>query len=399
MKLPATMDTPDIRKLFQLLGKGQVRFVGGCVRNALLGIPVGDIDLATTHPPQDVVRRLKEGGVKVVPTGIDHGTVMAVLNGVGYEITTLRRDVETDGRRAVVAYTTDWAEDASRRDFTINALYADSDGEIYDPLGRGQQDLEKRKVIFVGDAETRIQEDYLRILRFFRFHALVGKGAPDRKSLMACIKFAPKIKTLSRERVTQELTKILLGPSPQKILSVMQGHKILPAILDKSYNPDRIASLIKIQKKAEGAGQDIIFCTRLYGALGFRFKNTTKISSQLILNKKQISILEDLETVKINTKRINNAELQKILYLYDRSSAAAALIIAATKDKISPRTFEKYWRSYQQMEPPKFPVSGNDIIKRSGANGPEIGVALKKLEKRWIKSSFCLPKEELLKTL
>ena len=166
----------EVQRLFTLLGNKNLRFVGGCVRNALLGLPITDIDLATTLQPEEVMQRLNAAHIQCIPTGIDYGTVTAVLNGVGYQITTLRRDVATDGRRAVVAYTTDWAEDAARRDLTVNALYADWNGIIYDPLGEGLKDIEKRRIRFVGDPEVRIQEDYLRILRFLRFYSFYGIG-------------------------------------------------------------------------------------------------------------------------------------------------------------------------------------------------------------------------------
>lgn len=396
MKLPDPMTSEDVRRLFTLLGKGAVRFVGGCVRNAVLGVPLGDIDLATIHTPDHVVRLLAAGGVKVIPTGIDHGTVTAVLGGVGYEITTLRRDVETDGRRAVVAYTTDWAEDAARRDFTINSLYADLDGRLYDPLGRGLSDLERRKVVFVGDAEIRIREDYLRILRFFRFHSLYGRGQADRQGLIACAKFASKIGTLSRERVTQEFTKILMGTAPHKILAVMQVHKILPEILGKSFYPDRLGSLLKIQRFAEGAGHDSYFCARLFVALGYRFRNSSKIFNLLILNKKKISILSDLSKIKIDTQRINNINIAANLYRFDRSVVATAVMVAAQKEHMTLPRFKKLWGIFVEMEAPVFPVAGKDLMALGMSHGVQIGVQLSRLEKIWIISGFTLTRQELL---
>lgn len=396
MTLPASMTSPDVRKLFKLLGKTHVRFVGGCVRNMLMGVPVGDVDLATTHSPDDVMRILGAGGVKIVPTGIDHGTVTAVLKGVGYEITTLRRDVDTDGRRAVVAYTKDWAEDAARRDFTINALYADLDGKIYDPLGMGLADIKRFKVVFVGDAEMRIQEDYLRILRFFRFQCLYGKGAPDKKALVACAKFAPKILTLSRERVTQELTKIIMANNPQKILSVMQKHKILPDILGKSFYPDRIGSMVKIQKKALGADLDVLYCARLLSVLGFQFKESGKIFNHLILNKKQISILSDACQIKIDTQRFDTFNFAKNLYHFSWGAVAVAVMVAAVKGNLTPTQFQKIWAKFLKTERPVFPVSGKDLLAKGFVQGEAMGAELKRLEQLWIKSRFALTKLDLL---
>lgn len=390
------MQSADIRLLFKLLGKGRVRFVGGCVRNALLGLPVGDIDLATTHLPQQVSSILSKKGIKVVPTGIDHGTVTAVLNGVGYEITTLRRDVETDGRRAVVAYTENWAEDAARRDFTFNALYADLDGTIYDPLGRGVSDLDKRKVVFVGNAAERIQEDYLRILRYFRFHSLYGKGGMNKKALEACCLYAKKISTLSRERVTQEFSKILMGDSPQNVLAVMSEAGILPQILGKDFNPERFGILIKLQKALPEGWGDTIFCARLILAVGGRGQRLKTLSNSLILNKKQIALLADSLKIKINTKRNIIQELQKNLYLHGRFSTAVALMVMAEREGLSVRSFEKIWRIFSAMDIPQFPLSGKDLMALGVPAGVGLGEELARLEIRWIKSGFSASKNDLL---
>lgn len=396
MKLPKSIITEDVQKLFKTLGQDHVRFVGGVVRNALLGVPIGDIDLATTLTPDEVINKLTAAKIKFVPTGIDHGTVTAIVGGIGYEITTLRRDVETDGRRAVVAYTTDWAEDAARRDFTMNALYADLNGKIYDPLGKGITDLEKQKVKFVGDAETRIQEDYLRILRFFRFHSMYGKGAPDAKGLSASARFAPKIKTLSRERITQEFTKILMGDNPQKILSIMKTHKTLPDILGVKFDPNRIGSELKIEKILADVDKDVIFCARLFIALGFSFKENAKFSNQLILNKKQISILNDLVKIKIDTQRLQKEKMAEYLYFYSWNSVAAALIISAIRENISPAQFKKTWQIFINTKRPVFMISGKDLLALGYTQGIEMGKKLKSLEKKWIKSGFTLTREELI---
>ncbi len=396
MKFPKSIVTADVQKLFKALGRDRVRFVGGVVRNVLLGVPIGDIDLATTLLPDQVIQKLTAAKIKFVPTGIDHGTVTAVIGGVGYEITTLRRDVETDGRRAVVAFTEDWAEDAARRDFTINALYADLDGNIYDPLGQGLADIEKRKVRFVGDEETRIQEDYLRILRFFRFHSAYGKGAPDQKGLAASAKFAPQIKTLSRERITQEFTKILMGQSPQKILKVMQDHKILPDILGENFDPDRIGLELKIEKILSDVDKDVFFCVRLFIALGLSFKENGKYSNQLILNKKQLSILNDLVKIKIDTKRLQSQEMMKLLYFYSWNSVVAALILSAIIENISPAVFKKTWEIFKDTKRPVFPISGKDLLALGYSQGIEMGKKLKALEKKWINSEFAYTRTELL---
>ncbi|HEV7234450.1 MAG TPA: CCA tRNA nucleotidyltransferase, partial [Sphingorhabdus sp.] len=205
---------------------GGPRFVGGAVRDSLLGLEVSDVDLATTLLPQEVIDRLDAARIKAIPTGLDHGTVTAVADGRNYEVTTLRRDVATDGRRATVAFSTDWGEDAVRRDFTVNALYADpATGEIYDYFG-GIGDLHAGIIRFIGDADLRIAEDYLRILRFFRFLARYGHGEVDASSLAACASGAHGLTALSRERIAQELTKLLILPNPVAALGLMVQHGI-----------------------------------------------------------------------------------------------------------------------------------------------------------------------------
>ncbi len=222
-----------MKRLLAALGadEGLTRYVGGAVRDDLLDLPVSDIDLATRIPPLEVMERLEKAKIKAVPTGIDHGTVTAVSDGHPFEITTLRRDVSTDGRRATVAFTDDWQEDAARRDFTINALSADPrTGELFDYFG-GLADLEQRHIRFIGDPLQRIAEDHLRILRFFRFHARFGAGPPDAAALEACTARANDLMALSRERIADELLKLLGMPDPSSTVAIMLEHAILRPVL------------------------------------------------------------------------------------------------------------------------------------------------------------------------
>ena len=233
-----------MKRLLKALGadEGLTRYVGGAVRDDLLGLPVSDVDLATRIRPQQVVERLEAVGVKVVPTGIAHGTVTAVSDGLPVEVTSLRRDVTTDGRRATIAYTDDWQEDAARRDFTLNALSADpKSGEIFDYFG-GLDDLEERRVRFIGDPIERIAEDHLRILRFFRFHARFGSGDPDPAALDACAARANDLMALSRERIADELLKLLAMPDPSPTVRVMLDRAILMPVLPE-IEPGSLASL------------------------------------------------------------------------------------------------------------------------------------------------------------
>ena len=245
-----------LRAVVTALTDGDVapRIVGGAVRDTLLGLDVSDIDLATPLLPNDVIRRLEHAGIKAIPTGIDHGTITAVSQGRTFEITTLRRDVSTDGRRATVAFSDDWQEDAARRDFTINALYADpASGEIYDYFG-GLADLEKRQVRFIGDADSRIAEDHLRILRFFRFHARFGQSPPDPDALAACAKAASSLKSLSRERIADEVMKLLALPSPLESAQLMQDLGIFAAFMPE-VNEGALASLKRLLHRETQSGQ------------------------------------------------------------------------------------------------------------------------------------------------
>ena len=215
-------------------GADCARFVGGCVRNAVLGAPIDDVDIATVLTPEAVVRALKAAGLKSVPTGMEHGTVTAISERQPFEITTLRRDVSTDGRRATVAFTDDWAEDAARRDFRLNALYADSDGVILDPTGAGYDDALAGRIVFVGEPEQRIEEDYLRILRFYRFFAWYGRGAPDAAAVAACAALAEGVERLSAERVSKEVLKLLAAPDARPAVRLMRDAGVLGRILPPS---------------------------------------------------------------------------------------------------------------------------------------------------------------------
>ena len=278
---PEWMRAPQTMRVMNALGSGNARFVGGCVRNMLLGLEVGDVDIATVWTPGEATKRLEGAGIKVVPTGIDHGTVTAVVDKIPFEITTLRKDIETDGRRAVVGFTTDWREDALRRDFTMNTLLADMDGHIYDPTGEGIKDLEVGKVRFVGDPATRIQEDYLRILRFFRFHAAYGKGEPDSDALAACRAAAGKISTLSRERITQEFFKILSVDNPVEILSVVFDNNVLPDFSFPEYEPDLMRHVCTFQNRFGLA----FIASRIFILAGLSLKNVEAIEKILLLPK------------------------------------------------------------------------------------------------------------------
>src|SRR5215469_4923726 len=235
------MIAPETRKLMAALSEG--RFVGGAVRNALSGWPAGDIDIAVPMPPEETLRRLEVAAIKAVPTGIEHGTITAIVNGHPFEVTSLRRDVETDGRHAVVTFTDDWEEDAARRDFTMNALYASGDGEIFDYHG-GVEDLIAGRVRFVGDAATRIKEDYLRILRLFRFHAWYGKGDMDLEALRAAADAKAGLAKLSGERIAKEMLRLLECQNPAPALRLMAASGVLSELLPYALELPRLEHLV-----------------------------------------------------------------------------------------------------------------------------------------------------------
>jgi poly(A) polymerase len=252
------MKAAPTRALLKALGNAGIaaRFVGGCVRDALLGRPIADVDLATPARPEEVVAALDKARIKAVPTGIEHGTVTAVLSSGPprhFEITTLRRDVETDGRRARVAFDADWAEDAARRDFTINAIYLDPDGTLHDPVG-GLADLEAHRVRFVGEPARRITEDVLRVLRYYRFEARFGTGTGDAAARAACHDAAPVLAGLSAERVAQEVLRLLAVPDPVPALRMMADDGVLAAILPEATRPDRLARLIALEAPTRHPG-------------------------------------------------------------------------------------------------------------------------------------------------
>ena len=376
IKPQGLMVSDAAKAIFAALGGGNVRFVGGCVRNALLGEDVSDIDMATVWEPQETMARLKRAGIKVVPTGIDHGTVTAVINSKPFEITTLRKDIDTDGRHAVVGYTDDWLEDAKRRDFTFNTLLADERGRIYDPLGRGIADLEKRKVVFVGDPETRIREDYLRILRFFRFHARYGKGRPEARALNACAKFSGGLKSLSKERVTQEVLKILSGPQPG-ILALMIETGILKSLAHPKSQLHFLAS--PLIQNAESC---------LMVLSNFSKSGLGRIEKQLRLSSKQLKLLNESVSYLAKLKKISDHDLNVLLYKAGREIAELVLMSRLLVSGASTAQARKWIEKLKKMERPVLPIRGQDLINQGMKPGPGIKKALDRFERSWIKNNF-----------
>lgn len=351
--------------------EGLTRYVGGAVRDELLGLPVSDVDLATRLHPRQVLERLASAGIKGVPTGIDHGTVTAVSDGQPYEVTTLRRDVETFGRHATVAFTDDWREDAARRDFTINALMGDPEtGQVFDYFG-GLADLEQRHVRFIGDPFERIAEDHLRILRFFRFHARFGRGEPDPAALEACTARANDLMALSRERIADELTKLLAVADPVPAMRIMLDRAILrpvvPEIAPGSWHS--LAALVEAERQAELASDPL---RRLASLLPRDPDTAAAVAARLKLSNKSRKRLACAAGTQIADPRAtayregSQCALDRLL-LAGRSAEAAELA---------------GWRA------PRLPISGGALIARGVAEGPAVSRTLRDIEERWIAAGF-----------
>lgn len=360
-------------KLLDTLGasEGLTRYVGGAVRDGLLGLPVNDVDLATRLRPDEVVERLQAAGLKAVPTGFEHGTVTAVSDGHPYEVTTLRRDVETFGRHATVAFTDDWEEDAARRDFTINALMADPvTGEVFDYFD-GLPDLEQRHVRFIGDPYERIAEDHLRILRFFRFHARFGRDDPDASALEACAARAKDLMALSRERIADELLKLLGVEDPAPTARIMLDRAILapviPEIARFAWEPLR--DLVAAERDAAMDGDPL---RRLAAVLPRDAQIASAVAARLKLSNKA-------------RKRIACAADPEIS---DVRAAAYRLGVECTVDRLLLAGRSADARAIGGWTPPRLPIGGGALIKRGLTEGPVVSRTLRTIEERWIEADF-----------
>ena len=368
------MGTPAVRALFESLGGAGVaaRFVGGCVRNAVLERDIDDIDVAVDKPPETVMRALAASRLKSVPTGLKHGTVTAIVGDTKFELTTLRRDVETDGRRAVVAFTDDWLEDAGRRDFTFNALYADADGTLYDPFD-GRSDLAAGRVRFIGDADTRITEDRLRVLRFFRFYAWYGRPPLDGPGLDACRRHAGALGSLSGERITKELLRLLAAPALAAMaeagaldhwLPEYDGVARLRALIDREDRPDPLRRLASVL----AAGTDAT-------ALGKRLKLSTQQALRLDVMLSRAPALDTAGGAKAWRAGIyhlgNNLYADRLL-----------LDVGVSGDWRSALALARSWT------PPELPVSGGDALALGLSPGPRVGALIAAVERWWIDGDF-----------
>ena len=386
------LDAPETRAVMAALEAVRPvgsRFVGGCVRNTLMRRAVDDVDIATQLEPEAVIAAIEAAGLRALPTGIEHGTITAIANHQPFEITTLRRDVETDGRRAVVAYTTDWSEDAARRDFRLNAIYAGADGTLFDPTGEGVADALAGRVIFIGEADERLREDYLRILRFYRFNAWYGAGI-DPGGQAACKRQAGGLSRIAAERIWKELKRLLSAPSPARAVEAMEAAGVLQAVLPGA-STGGLEALERVEQAAQ-TGPDPL--QRVMALLPRRPGDVRAATEALKLSRAEAGRLaawadpalpslagSDPSAVRRARYRFGKAVLDRAII--EAAQAGDPAIHAGVRDAI------------HGWCPPRFPLTGQDVLD-AGLKGPEIGQALKSAENAWIESDFTLGRAELL---
>jgi poly(A) polymerase len=384
---PTWLHCPSIQKLISVFGEDRIRFVGGAVRDAVLGINSNDIDAATTLPPLETMELLENAGIRTIPTGIAHGTITALIDGKTFEITSLRLDIACDGRHAEVAFGTDWQKDAARRDFTINALYLAANGEIFDYFG-GVDDVWAGRLRFIGDARLRIREDYLRILRFFRFFAIYGKNAPDAEAITACTEFAAHLAEVSGERIQQEMLKLLAVADPFPTLALMQNCGVFVQVFGfncsnyshKFISGSSTVCLALLLLSADISSQDALQSIHTK----WRISNVLHNSLALFIgNIKEIYPQTSIARQKQLLRKLGVKNFTELVQLKNAISAHA---------------------SYQKMQDltidwqiPTFPITGGDLLAIGIPAGKNLGEKLRELEKIWEESNYQMSKEALLK--
>jgi poly(A) polymerase len=384
----AWMKAPETRAVIAALDAARAdgsRFVGGCVRNTLVGRETDDIDIATQLAPDEVIAVAAKAGFAAHPTGIEHGTVTIVANHKPFEVTTLRRDVSTDGRRATVAFTQDWNEDAQRRDFRINALYANAAGEVFDPTGGGLDDARAGRVIFIGDAETRIREDYLRILRFFRFNAWYARGPLDPNGIEACKALASGVEGLSAERVWKELKKLLAAQNPRAAWEGMEAIEVRGRAAPELSRHDRLDALIGLENDLM-LGVDAM--TRVAAALPDAAAAQALSRRLKLSNEERDRLVAALgDDVKL-TSYMSLREMRRAIYRLGNETFRdrVKLAWASAGDKA------QQWRALlthgQMWSPPRMPLSGDEVMAAGVPAGPKVGVVLREVEDWWIDADF-----------
>jgi poly(A) polymerase len=364
---------------------GGSRFVGGCVRNTLMGHEVDDIDIATQLTPDQVTEVAKQAGFAAHPTGIEHGTVTVVVNSKPFEVTTLRRDVSTDGRRATVAFTESWEEDAQRRDFRMNALYADAQGNIHDPTGGGIEDTRTGRVIFIGDAHTRIKEDYLRILRFFRFNAWYARGPVDPNGLHACADLVAGLDTLSVERVWKEVKKLLAAPDPRAAWEGMSAIEARARALPELSNDTLLDALCSLEADLMLKPDPM---TRIAAALTDQQSAKTLANRLKLSNEERDRLVAALgDDVKI-TSFLSMREMRRAIYKLGNEAFRDRVMLAWAKAGDKAQQWRALVAHAQMWTPPKMPLTGDEVMAAGVPAGPKVGVVMREVEDWWIDADF-----------
>ena len=384
-----------VLQLFEVVEKhgGIIRFVGGAVRDALAGLKGFDLDLATDMTPDELVEVCEENEIKTIPIGIKFGTVGVVINDKVLEVTSLRKDIETDGRHAKVEFTTDWQEDASRRDLTINAVYADEKGNVFDYYN-GIDDLEKGIVRFIGNPNLRIQEDYLRILRFFRFYAIFGKGEIDAKALAACKANHAGLMKISIERVRDEFFKILLTPHVIRSIKIILDHDILGYILPPAPHFDYLQNLITLVRQ-ENLEESAL--RRLFILYTPDEKLADSFASRLKFSRKQKDLFISWAKYNYELSDFTNSKcLAKMLYEHNREFCRHKFILTCAIQGEKPEEFHNILQQIENLPILEFPIKGRDLINAGIDDNRKIGHILDMLEHLWIESNFTMSKDDLL---
>lgn len=385
-----------LQKLFALLNRDgeEVRVVGGAVRNALMNEPVSDIDCATTADPGLVMNWARAAGIRVLPTGLDHGTLTLLVDDQPFEVTTLRADVETDGRHAKVVFGRDWTQDAMRRDFTMNALYLDEQGRLYDPTHRGIADAKTRFIRFIGDADQRIAEDYLRVLRYFRFRAQYGQYFKD-EDYRACLAAQHHLGDLSGERVGAEMTKLLTGKRVIATLQAMHEGGMLPALLRGVPRLTRFARLLHLASVLRLKPDLVLLLATLCVEVhedSFRVAEAWRLP-----NRQRDGMVRLARTVR-GIRGISEAEMQKLAYIHGKDLAVDLVLLALVRRQIRPdlTALSMMMRNLDLWNMPLFPISGRDLLDSGMKPGPRVGEMIAILERMWIDSGFEMTRGQLL---
>ncbi|MBR1090711.1 CCA tRNA nucleotidyltransferase [Bradyrhizobium manausense] len=375
-------------RVLELLNAGgdEARVVGGTVRNALLGLPPGDMDIATTALPEEVVRRAKSAGIKSVPTGIEHGTITLVIDGEPYEVTTLREDTETFGRKAKVVFGRDWVKDAERRDFTMNGLSVDAAGIVYDYVG-GIADARARRVRFIGAPDQRIAEDYLRILRFFRIHAAFGTGEPDRDGTLACIRGRAGLATLSAERVRMEMLKLLVTEGASAAALAMADAGLLQATIGGVAYTGPLTAMIAIER---ALGLQASATRRLAALTVAVTEDAKRVATRLRLSNAEAKALDSMGHRWWRFAAMDEARARRLLYRLgpERYRDRVLLGWARADGEVNASRWRELAELPQRWTAPKFPLRAADFIARGMAEGPALGHVLTLAEDAWLAADF-----------